>query len=272
MYAPHNYLRLVRFTARQKPVFYSRFICKELSALAWKMNYMNTLGQRFLSSDANQGTEKKATLVKHENIYTLPNYLTLSRIVLSPLVGYLIVKQQSSWAIGLFGYCCVTDFVDGYLARKWNMKSAFGSIIDPMADKLMMTICTLSLCYAGHVPTYLASLIIVRDLLLSLMAIYYRYVTLDSPKTFKRYADISIPSATVRPNTISKVNTFFQMIYLGVLVLQPGIEGVLTEESLIRNFHLFLKGMEVVVASTTFISGCTYLFSKDAIRVIDRRS
>lgn len=235
------------------------------------MSGANTFAQRFLSTNEKQSAKRKVNLVKHEKIYTLPNYLTLSRIALSPLVGYLIVKQQSSLAIGLFGYCCVTDFVDGYLARKWNMKSAFGSIIDPMADKLMMTVCTLSLCYSGHVPTYLASLIIGRDLLLSLMAIYYRYVTLDSPKTFKRYADISIPSASVRPNSISKVNTFFQMIYLGVLVLQPGIEGVLAEESLTSNFHLLLKGMEFLVASTTFISGCTYLLSKDAIKVIDRK-
>ena len=82
------------------------------------------------------------------------------------------------------------------------MKSIIGSILDPMADKLLMTICTVSLSYISSMPLYLPCLIIGRDVLLSFMAIYYRYVTLPPPKTFKRLINISIPTVSVHPNFI----------------------------------------------------------------------
>lgn len=202
-----------------------------------------------------------------ENIYTIPNILTATRILTAPAIGYFLVNQQSGLAISIFVYSCITDFVDGYIARKYNMKSIIGSILDPMADKLLMTICTVSLSYISVMPLYLACLIIGRDVMLSFMAVYYRYVTLPTPKTFKRLINISIPTVTVHPNLLSKVNTGLQMVYIGSLVLQPALESIMIE-SWIEPFHSGLYGFELLVATTTFLSGCTYIFSKKAIRSI----
>lgn len=202
-----------------------------------------------------------------ENIYTIPNMLTATRIITAPAIGYFLINQQSGLAISIFVYSCVTDFVDGYIARKYNMKSIIGSILDPMADKLLMTICTLSLSYISSMPLYLACLIIGRDVLLSFMAFYYRYVTLPPPKTFKRLINISIPTVSVHPNLLSKVNTGLQMIYIGSLVLQPAIESIMAE-NWIEPFHSGLYGFELLVATTTFLSGCTYIFSKKAIKPV----
>lgn len=202
-----------------------------------------------------------------ENIYTVPNILTATRIISAPAVGYFLVNQQSGIAMSIFVYSCITDFVDGYIARKFNMKSIIGSILDPMADKLLMTICTISLSYVSIMPFYLACLIIGRDVMLSFMAVYYRYVTLPQPKTFKRLIDISIPTVTVHPNLLSKVNTALQMVYIGSLVLQPGLEAIILNE-LVNPFHTFLHGFELLVATTTFLSGCTYIFSKNAVRLV----
>ncbi|GME89732.1 unnamed protein product [Ambrosiozyma monospora] len=99
----------------------------------------------------------------HENIYTLPNFLTVTRLISAPIVGYLILHGQTSWALSLFAYSCITDFVDGYIARKWNLQSMIGSVIDPLADKALMIICTACMASTGGIPFYMAALILGRD-------------------------------------------------------------------------------------------------------------
>lgn len=93
--------------------------------------------------------------MKHENIYTVPNILTFTRLIAAPAVGYLILHDQHFWAASLFFYAGVTDLVDGWIARKWNLQTVVGSVIDPMADKLLMTILTVCLAVKGALPSTL---------------------------------------------------------------------------------------------------------------------
>lgn len=202
-----------------------------------------------------------------ENIYTIPNMMTVSRILCTPFIGHYIVSGQPVYAMSVFVFSCITDFIDGYIARRFNMKTVIGSIIDPMADKFLMTICTLALSYTSTMPTYLGILIIGRDLMLAVMAVYYRYISLSPPKTFKRYFDITSPTVSVHPNMISKINTGLQMLYIGSLILNLGMGYFIDLPSEAKTI-LFLQGLEYLVATTTFISGCTYLFSKKAIKFI----
>lgn len=202
-----------------------------------------------------------------ENIYTLPNVLTFTRIISAPFVGYYIIQGQPMTAIGIFAYSCITDLVDGFIARRFNMQSKVGSIIDPMADKLLMTVCTVSLWYSQIMPAYLAFLIIGRDVMLSFMGFYYRYISLPPPKTVSRYMDMSIVSVSVHPNMLSKVNTALQMFYIGGLVIQPGVASLLSSDHAV----LLSSGIDtlgMVVAVTTFCSGLYYVFSKKAIEFI----
>lgn len=90
--------------------------------------------------------------VLHEDIYTLPNFLTFTRLVAAPIVGYLVVHDYNVWAAGLFAYAGITDLVDGWIARKWNRKTVVGTVIDPMADKALMTILTVCLAVKGALP------------------------------------------------------------------------------------------------------------------------
>ncbi|KAL8746484.1 MAG: hypothetical protein Q9190_001489 [Brigantiaea leucoxantha] len=147
----------------------------------------------------------------HENIYTLPNLLTFSRLVSAPVIGYLILHDQSVAALSLFIYAGATDLVDGWIARKWRLQTVIGTIIDPMADKALMTAVTLSLAIKGTLP----ALILGRDVILGLSAIYYRYISLPPPKTFARFWDFSLPSAEVHPTGISKINTALQLGLIG---------------------------------------------------------
>jgi cardiolipin synthase len=91
-------------------------------------------------------------LTPHENIYTIPNILTFSRLIAAPVIGYLVLHDYHAWAVGLFGYAAITDLVDGYIARRWNLQTVVGTVIDPMADKTLMTVLTVCLAVKGALP------------------------------------------------------------------------------------------------------------------------
>jgi cardiolipin synthase (CMP-forming) len=93
-----------------------------------------------------------ASLTTHENIYTLPNLLTFSRLIAAPFVGYCILHDQHALALGLFAYAGITDLLDGWIARRWNQKTVVGTVIDPMADKTLMTVLTVALATKGALP------------------------------------------------------------------------------------------------------------------------
>jgi CDP-diacylglycerol--glycerol-3-phosphate 3-phosphatidyltransferase len=96
----------------------------------------------------------------------IPNALTIARIVLIPVYVVLITTCDGgrSWpAAILFGVAGVTDQVDGYLARRWHVESAFGKIADPLADRLMIDAAVILLIHADRLP-WAALLIPLRDL------------------------------------------------------------------------------------------------------------
>lgn len=100
--------------------------------------------------------EATSPLARHENIYTIPNILTFTRLVAAPVVGYLVLHDHHAWAFGLFAYAGITDLVDGYIARRWEMQTVVGTVIDPMADKMLMTILTICLAVKGALPGQLS--------------------------------------------------------------------------------------------------------------------
>ncbi|KAI9660300.1 MAG: hypothetical protein M1829_006502 [Trizodia sp. TS-e1964] len=206
------------------------------------------------------------SLTPHENIYTIPNILTLSRLAAAPVVGYLVLHDQHAWALGLFAYAGITDLVDGYIARRWKLQTVVGTVIDPMADKVLMTILTVCLAVKGALPVWLASIILARDVGLGIAAIYYRWISLPPPKTFARYWDFSLPSAEVHPTTISKVNTALQLALIGACTAQPLIAA---------DVSTAMNLMQYLVASTTIWSGASYIYTKDAVKILseaERRS
>lgn len=199
--------------------------------------------------------------LRKEKIWTLPNALTFTRLGLAPVIGYLICGGHHNWALGLFTYSCVTDFLDGWIARRYNLRSRMGSIIDPMADKLLMITFTSCLAYTHAVPGWIAAIILGRDLFLGLSAFYIRYISLPPPKTFARYWDMSIPSVEVFPSTVSKYNTFFQMVYLGLsFIAQTPYSPVVLPE--------ICSYLGYLVAFTTTWSGLDYVVRRDAVRFI----
>lgn len=105
------------------------------------------------STVLNKTTTTPRPTVLHEDIYTIPNILTFTRLIAAPAIGYLVLHDQHAWAVGLFAYAGVTDLLDGWIARKWNSKTVVGTVIDPMADKTLMTILTVCLAIKGALPS-----------------------------------------------------------------------------------------------------------------------
>jgi cardiolipin synthase (CMP-forming) len=96
----------------------------------------------------------------------VPNTLTLARLALIPLFVVLVlesVRGHSVPAAVVFGIAGITDQVDGYLARRWHVESAFGKLADPLADRLMIDAAVLLLWHAGRLP-WVALAIPARDL------------------------------------------------------------------------------------------------------------
>ncbi|KAF5685281.1 CDP-diacylglycerol-glycerol-3-phosphate 3-phosphatidyltransferase [Fusarium circinatum] len=218
--------------------------------------------QPVIQHDDDTKPSRPATVL-HEDIYTLPNILTFTRLVAAPVIGYLVLHDQHAWAVGLFAYAGVTDLLDGWIARRWDSKTVVGTVIDPMADKTLMTILTICLAAKGALPIWCAGIILGRDVGLAISAIYYRWISLPPPKTFARYWDFSLPSAEVRPTTISKYNTFLQLALVGVTTAAPLLSTDLSSA---------LTVMQYVVAATTIWSGASYIYTKDAVKILNKQN
>src|SRR6266540_3960197 len=98
----------------------------------------------------------------------IPNALTLLRLALIPLFVALVLASDGghSWAAAIvFGAAGITDQIDGWLARRWNVESEFGKVADPLADRLMIDAAVLLLFVADRLP-WAALLILARDVAL----------------------------------------------------------------------------------------------------------
>jgi CDP-diacylglycerol--glycerol-3-phosphate 3-phosphatidyltransferase len=98
----------------------------------------------------------------------LPNALTIARFVAIPLFVVLLVRDQDgpSWPAGIvFALAAITDQLDGWLARRWRVESAFGKVADPRADRLMIDVCVVLLVAYDRLPC-IALVILLRDVLL----------------------------------------------------------------------------------------------------------
>jgi cardiolipin synthase len=109
-------------------------------------------------------------------IVTLPNFLTLLRILAVPFFAMAVWDGRMEQACLLFAGAGLTDLLDGYLARRFNQKSALGAILDPAADKLLMTTAFILMAFPREavsirIPAWVAILAISRDLVISLVTL-----------------------------------------------------------------------------------------------------
>jgi cardiolipin synthase len=122
----------------------------------------------------------------------LPNFITLGRIILVPVIIAAIVAGNWAWAFSLFVLAGVSDAIDGYLAKRFAMTTELGAFIDPLADKALLVSLYVTLAIVGALPAWLTILVVFRDVII-LGAVIVAGL-LDRP-------------LEIKPLMVSKVNT-----------------------------------------------------------------
>lgn len=153
----------------------------------------------------------------------LPNAITVARLALAPLAAALILAGKWREALTCFVAAGVSDGLDGRIARAYGIESAFGAILDPIADKALMILTTWSLVATQALPLWFAALVTARDVVIVIGAVL----------THRRDAGGTRPR--IRPLFISKANTAAQIVLLGGLLaakafgwpLEPWLSPVL---------------------------------------------
>ena len=101
----------------------------------------------------------------------LPNKLTMARIIMVPIVMALMIAQQNIAALIVFAIASITDFLDGYIARKYNLVSSFGKIMDHLADKLLAFGALIAFIQIGIVSVWAPIIIIAREFFVTSMRV-----------------------------------------------------------------------------------------------------
>ncbi len=109
-------------------------------------------------------------MTRDSRLMNLPNILTLSRVAAVPVVVFLLLfesKQSCFWAAAVFTAAAITDWLDGYLARKWGIVTVLGKFLDPLADKLIVMAALIMLIPLDRVPAWGVLVILARELIVS---------------------------------------------------------------------------------------------------------
>ncbi len=114
--------------------------------------------------------EVQETQVTSDRVLTLPNVLSFARLLGVPVFLWLIlVPQADGWAIALLVVSGITDWLDGYLARRWNQITRVGQLLDPIADRLYILATLFGLLLRDIIPLWLVVLLVSRDLLMAVV-------------------------------------------------------------------------------------------------------
>jgi cardiolipin synthase len=135
---------------------------------------------------------------------TLPNIITIIRALMIPVIAYLLAQQLFDEALVLFALCAIGDLIDGQLARRWNQRTRFGAIADPLADKLTMLTVTLMLAAEGQLPGWLAVAVITRDIVIVFGALAFHFL---------------VHEFDMAPTRLSKLNTALEFIVLTAVLI-----------------------------------------------------
>ena len=105
-------------------------------------------------------------------VLSVPNFITLARLCVLPLFLYLLfAKDQRAGAALLLGVLGMTDWVDGWFARKFNQVSPFGAVFDPTVDRVLFVVSSISVLIDGAVPRWFCIAILVRELVVGAMMV-----------------------------------------------------------------------------------------------------
>jgi cardiolipin synthase (CMP-forming) len=166
---------------------------------------------------------------------TLPNLITLARLLSVPAMIWLIIDARYAVAFWVFVGAGVSDGLDGYVAKRFDRRTPLGALLDPIADKAMLASLYITLGLAGQLPAWLVIVVVLRDL-----SIVIGFALLHAVAAAPRLG----------PLAISKINTLAQIALAGYVLAQLAFWA---EDG------TFTGLLIAAVAATTVLSGASYL-------------
>jgi cardiolipin synthase len=167
---------------------------------------------------------------------SLPNIITLARLISVPLTVWLILDGHFTAAFAMFVAAGVSDAVDGWIAKRWHQRTELGALLDPIADKTLLVATFVTLGIAGHLPAWLVILAVFRDLLI---VGGYLLLRLTATAEFK-----------ARPLLISKANTGLQIALVAIALARLGLD---------LDLGWLVLSLVYITGATTVLSGAAYL-------------
>ena len=167
----------------------------------------------------------------------LPNAISLLRIALVVPIVLLIVGGDSRWALLLFFIAGFSDGIDGYLAKRFDWRTRFGALLDPVADKLLVAATFVTLAAIQLIPAWLAAIVVARDVIIIGGATAYNFL---------------IKPVQGEPTRISKLNTALEILFLVSVLSRAGFGWP-------DEITTTVLGAAVLV--TVVISGVDYVWS-----------
>jgi CDP-diacylglycerol--glycerol-3-phosphate 3-phosphatidyltransferase len=184
---------------------------------------------------------------------TIPNQLTVTRIILTPIFAFLFLsndKTLNQISLIVFLIAALTDWYDGWLARKYNYISELGKFLDPLADKILTSTAFFAFVYIGLLNFWMVLIIVIRDLVVTLLRVYGQY----KKRTFST-------------SFLAKLKTSLQMIFLYyLLVVYVGIEKELFNfidrswSDILLNKD-FINYSMILITLITVYTGIEYLYT-----------
>ena len=168
-------------------------------------------------------------------LQTLPNLITVGRIVLVPVVIWAITSGNMLLAFWLFVAAGISDAVDGFLAKKLNAQTEFGAYLDPLADKALLMSIYVTLSIEMLLPRWIVIAVVSRDIMI-MGAVVLSWI-MNKP-------------VEIHPLIVSKLNTAAQ-IALAALVL--GSSGFQVDPGQLKNVMLVLAGGLTIISAAAYL-------------------
>lgn len=179
---------------------------------------------------------------------TLPNQLTILRILLTPIFVALFVSERlvlKQASVLIFAVAALTDWYDGWIARKFGKVSRWGIFLDPLADKILTSAAFVAFAWMGMIEVWMVWVIVVRDISITLL---------------RSFAELS--RHTLHTNFSAKVKTFTHMVFIYAVLLAVVVKGSFPELSSISKVILDKNVLYVsmlIITVLTFGTGLQYI-------------
>jgi CDP-diacylglycerol--glycerol-3-phosphate 3-phosphatidyltransferase len=175
-------------------------------------------------------------MISRHETFNLPNTITLLRISVVPFLFILLLSPGEFWSLILailFIIASITDFFDGYIARKYQMITTMGKFLDPIADKIMVNTAMILMIPIGRIPAWIVAITIIRDLMVDVIR-----------------SIASSEGICIQASTLGKQKTLTQIIAVTALIIHYSIFGI--------NAHAVGMVILYIALVLTIFSGIDY--------------